>query len=845
VTSPGPALLLSLAGVASALHAGRAAAQTCAAGWSDHFSPVVLSTAPGSNGPYVSAQAVYDDGSGPALIIGGHFDRAGGNTANNIARWDGHSLSPLGLGLTGSAYGAVNALASFDPDGAGPMPAMLIAQGIFDQAGGAPADGLAAWDGHNWTAIPHSEFPYGASIQGIKVVDADGSGPLAPLLYASISYLWGSPEVYYVGDLWTWDGVNWAQLASRIHPIGSMEFFTPGLPGAAPAALYCGQSYYFSSHSYCITASSLNRFDPPNWVSLLNGQCESYEYCANPMCSGQFPGQTAVFNPNGSGGAPPLLVVQGGFSSIGGTVVHNLAAYDGVSWSAFGGDGDGVRGIFALTDPATLRPSLYASGNNFTVGGIPALSLARYDATGWTAIPNGLVGSVSSMVPFTTPGALPAIYVSGPSMAGIPVQGWARLTSIGWAPIGQCLNNQVHALGVYVAPGGSPALYAGGAFTAAAGQFAVGLARWDGTQWSPAVNLNNHVDCMTPFDAYLAIGGKFTLGGLATGGVGLYDGHGSVLPLGTGMDAPVHALCVFNSQLYAGGEFTIAGGTSALGIARWNGSAWTALGPPGSGTDNHVDAIAAFDDGGGSALYVGGKFASAGGIPASHIARWDGVHWSVLPGGGTDDNIEALTVVNDGSGPALYAGGSFTHAGAIPAAHIARYRGGVWTAVGTGTDGEVRALCALDPDGPGPGAALLMAGGDFESAGGAPSPHAALWNGSAWEAMGPGVGGSVNALAAFSPNAAAAPSAFLGGAFLNAGVVSSPFMAQWTRCPPCYPNCDASTTPPTLNVLDFVCFLNRFAAADTYANCDASTTPPVLNVLDFTCFLNRFAAGCS
>ena len=29
-----------------------------------------------------------------------------------------------------------------------------------------------------------------------------------------------------------------------------------------------------------------------------------------------------------------------------------------------------------------------------------------------------------------------------------------------------------------------------------------------------------------------------------------------------------------------------------------------------------------------------------------------------------------------------------------------------------------------------------------------------------------------------------------------------------------------------------------------YANCDGSTTPPVLNVLDFNCFINRFAAGC-
>jgi subtilisin-like proprotein convertase family protein len=60
----------------------------------------------------------------------------------------------------------------------------------------------------------------------------------------------------------------------------------------------------------------------------------------------------------------------------------------------------------------------------------------------------------------------------------------------------------------------------------------------------------------------------------------------------------------------------------------------------------------------------------------------------------------------------------------------------------------------------------------------------------------------------------------------------------------CYANCDNSTTAPILNVGDFTCFLQRFAAGDAYANCDNSTTPPVLNVGDFTCFLQRFAAGC-
>jgi hypothetical protein len=63
--------------------------------------------------------------------------------------------------------------------------------------------------------------------------------------------------------------------------------------------------------------------------------------------------------------------------------------------------------------------------------------------------------------------------------------------------------------------------------------------------------------------------------------------------------------------------------------------------------------------------------------------------------------------------------------------------------------------------------------------------------------------------------------------------------------PACYPNCDHSTTPPTLNVADFTCFLQKFAAQDPYANCDNSTTAPALNVADFTCFLQKFAAGCS
>jgi hypothetical protein len=69
--------------------------------------------------------------------------------------------------------------------------------------------------------------------------------------------------------------------------------------------------------------------------------------------------------------------------------------------------------------------------------------------------------------------------------------------------------------------------------------------------------------------------------------------------------------------------------------------------------------------------------------------------------------------------------------------------------------------------------------------------------------------------------------------------------AQVAVVPLCYANCDGSTVAPFLNVNDFICFLNKFAAGDTYANCDHGYTVPILNVLDFVCFLNSFAAGCS
>ena len=71
-----------------------------------------------------------------------------------------------------------------------------------------------------------------------------------------------------------------------------------------------------------------------------------------------------------------------------------------------------------------------------------------------------------------------------------------------------------------------------------------------------------------------------------------------------------------------------------------------------------------FDDGSGPGLYAGGSFTLAGGEGANQIARWSGTRWSSLDGG-TNSTVMALAAFDDGTGPALCAGGSFVAAGGV------------------------------------------------------------------------------------------------------------------------------------------------------------------------------------
>lgn len=57
---------------------------------------------------------------------------------------------------------------------------------------------------------------------------------------------------------------------------------------------------------------------------------------------------------------------------------------------------------------------------------------------------------------------------------------------------------------------------------------------------------------------------------------------------------------------------------------------WSPLGPGMGGGGQAVYAFEAFDDGSGPALYAGGGFTVAGTKLANHVAKWDGAKWFPL-----------------------------------------------------------------------------------------------------------------------------------------------------------------------------------------------------------------------
>lgn len=634
-------------------------ASNCQFGWIPTFD---LGTGLDDN---ANCMAVFDDGAGPRLYVGGWFDAAGPTPVNGVVRWTGDRLEPVGtspvqavdhlvaygtgssraLYAGGSCWGDPSAIwrwngATWDLPGGGlwssqPWPSNcatvdamevhdrgvgpeLFVYGWFDRAGALPIHRFAAWNGSTWSQAP---WPPGL-IDSMKSFD-DGSGPQ---LFAC-----------GVGGVWRLGPNGWVDASLGAGSIRELDVIDVG----AGPELFGLDKYGFS------TSYDLFRWNGVSWsavpdnfnvISLLtqihvgatprlcarvdgsrfatwDGFAWSQLSSAALTTVGGEPTDALGFD-DGNGHS---LFVVGEFARVNGALAANFAHFDGVAWggeSVFTAPNDDVNALSEFDDGAGR--ALFVGGDFTQVDNRNIASIARWSGDDWSALGSGLSGG-----------------------------GVLALTT--------------------ASVGGAPALYVGGQFTAAGGQTIRRLARWDGSQWS-------------------AVGGNVTrVGGNAWVHTLLEHDDGSGL------------------ALFAGGQFDAVATVACQNIARWNGTSWS---PLGAGVSGSVLDMAVFDDGGGPDLYVAGSFQSAGGLNAACIARWDGTAWSSLGTGTVASSsgvaeVRALAVYDDGSGAALYAGGRFSVFRGQPAPPLVRWRGGVWRSIGNFGPAEINDLRVFD-DGPGP-----------------------------------------------------------------------------------------------------------------------------------------------
>lgn len=183
-----------------------------------------LSVSPSSS-RFVGRMMTWDpDGTGPqpeVLIAAGTFSEAFGVPANNVAAWDGSSWRALGAG----ANHTVQSLTEFQDE--------LVVGGQFTSAGGVAASHVAAWNGRSWRA-------FGA---GLPSLDVHGLATFNGDLIASNGY-----------TVNRWNGTVWQTIGTASSPIYGLgvyrneliaigDFQTIGGVQAAGVAAWNGQSW--------------------------------------------------------------------------------------------------------------------------------------------------------------------------------------------------------------------------------------------------------------------------------------------------------------------------------------------------------------------------------------------------------------------------------------------------------------------------------------------------------------------------------------------------------------------------------------------------------------------------
>ncbi len=493
-------------------------------------------------------------------------------------------------------------------------------------------------------------------------------------------------------------------------------------------------------------------------------------------------------------GSGPAIYAGGSFFRSGGRNIGSLARWDGTQWIAAGA----AAGMFGgdVESLAVRDGVLYIGGDWLSVDDVPIGRVVSWDGNAWSAV-GGQIGFFPSdtvqAVCWHDDGSGPALYAAGrfAEAGGTPVSNIARWDGVQWSAVGGGLNGLVFDL-ASIRTSEGPRLVATGLFDQAGGVDQLRLAAWDGEEWGPmpgdmpgqGLNGSGGVDLQATDEGAtdaLYVGGTFS----QTGRVGLqsigrwFDGGWA--PVGRwlgGTGSPVVTTLVelddgSGPALYATGRFWAAGGEQAGNVARWDGQGWTPIGTELSAGDESalVRSLVVFDDGSGPVLYASGSFFLREGAAQSAVARWSGAAWEpvgLLPPGGS--GITTLAVFDRGDGAALYAGGASSRSGpGGQTTNFVRWNGAEWEPAGGGVDGPVGDLIVHD-DGSGPALFLI---GQFMTRDGSAIQNLARWDGSTWS----DVGGAAptNPFSIVSDGGVL----YVGGSFDSIGGVAAQGIAAW------------------------------------------------------------------
>lgn len=643
---------------------------------------------------YVGGTVIYDFGFiGSDLYVGGIFNRAGGNTAVGLAKWNGSGWSDVG-GFNGFVLGMVS-------DGTN-----LYVGGSFTNCGGVFATNIAKWNGTNWSAL-------GSGLGYYESYYSQAANALTwrnGLLYAGGTFT--NAGTVAATNLAVWNGSTWAAVGGGVSGTGSIFAGNPVM-----ALQFLGNDLFvagnFTTVGGNVPALNVARWNGSAWSAMGSG-------LKGPPNSSPVAALAAL----GSD-----LYAIGNFTNAGGLTASGIARWNGATWSPNGAlNGTKSRMI-------SNAASLYISGEfntaNFdTPTNVIGSRIIRWDGTKW----HGIYGK-------TNQGANLFVQVLALGDDGIYMGGFfsavntnitrriARWDGTRWHPLGSGIDG-IYAdnnLAIRGISARNNEVFVGGAFVNAGGVTANNIALWDGANWSSlGYGVDHTVFAVETTATDVYVGGSFTnaynapFSGPVVNRIAKWNDSSGWEALGSGVGGSVAVIRQSGGLVYVGGSFTTAGGNTANRIAVWNGANWSTLGTGLGGTVNSILVD-------GSDVYVGGSFTTAGGSPARAIAKWNGSVWSPLGQGlfhTSTANVTALAKI----GSAIYASGLFTNAGgSVITRNVARWDGVKWESLGSGVGNESTPGASRISTAVASGNDLFVAG-IFETAGVADSAYIARWN---------------------------------------------------------------------------------------------------------------------